>query len=247
MSMLQQQARALGDPTRYRIFRCIADAGAPVGVAALTDLVGLNHNAVRQHLAKLVDAQLVTEGTAPPTGRGRPRLQYALHPSAESRWDVAGPYERLSLWLSEILRTGSTPVEVGRRVGRRRRLGQGSRPDATAGSSSGATTAGVTPAGGGTVGGADALDALVEQMARHGFEPVVERAPGDDGVDIVLHNCPFASVALADPDSVCGIHLGIAYGIAESLDGLVVDGLEPHDPRRAGCRLRCHVESAPAT
>ncbi len=84
-------------------------------------------------------------------------------------------------------------------------------------------------------------------MARHGFDPVIERSPGGEQADIVLHNCPFSSVALADPDSVCGIHLGIAYGIAESLDGLVVDRLEPHDPRRAGCRLRCHVESTPAT
>ncbi|HEX5945719.1 MAG TPA: helix-turn-helix domain-containing protein [Acidimicrobiales bacterium] len=241
MTMLQQQARALGDPTRYRIFRCVADAGAPVGVAALTDLVGLNHNAVRQHLAKLVDAQLLVEGTAPPTGRGRPRLQYTLDPSAESQWGVAGPYERLSLWLSEILRTGSTPVEVGRRVGRRRRLGQASRSD---------EAEAVPPpadAAAGDGDGVDVFESLVDQMARHGFDPVVERSPGGEHADIVLHNCPFSSVALADPDSVCGIHLGIAYGIAESLDGLVVDGLEPHDPRRAGCRLRCHVDPAAST
>jgi predicted ArsR family transcriptional regulator len=222
MTTLQQQARALGDPTRYRIFRHIADAGAPVDVAQLTDLVGLNHNAVRQHLAKLVHAALVTEDTAPPAGRGRPRLQYAVAPAAESRWGVAGPYERLSMWLSEVLRTGDTPVEVGRRVGRRRRLGRAPAGDPLA-----------------------PVDALVEQMARHGFDPAVEPGPTDpDSTDIVLRACPFASVALADPDSVCGIHLGIAYGIAESLDGLVVDGLEPHDPRRAGCRLRCHVEPA---
>ena len=240
MTTLQQQARALGDPTRYRIFRCVADAGAPVGVAALTDIVGLNHNAVRQHLAKLVEAQLIVEGTAPPTGRGRPRLQYTLDPSAESQWGVAGPYERLSLWLSEILRTGSTPIEVGKRVGRRRRLGEASAPEVP-GASRGTDDAAPSPTPNDP---GDVLDALVDQMARHGFEPVVERAPGGDRADIVLHNCPFSSVALADPDSVCGIHLGIAYGIAESLDGLVVDGLDPHDPRRAGCRLRCHVEPA---
>lgn len=246
MTTLQQQARALGDPTRYRIFRCVADAGAPVGVAALTEIVGLNHNAVRQHLAKLVDAQLIVEGTAAPTGRGRPRLQYTLDPSAESQWGVAGPYERLSLWLSEILRTGSTPIEVGKRVGRRRRLGQAPVPEEPVLDEAGAT--GTRDGADGSAGESapdddgDVLEALVEQMTRHGFEPAVERSPGGDQADIVLHNCPFSSVALADPDSVCGIHLGIAYGIAESLDGLVVDGLEPHDPRRAGCRLRCHVE-----
>jgi hypothetical protein len=53
MTTLQKQARALGDPTRYRIFRFIADAAEPMGVAALTDHVGLSHNAVRQYLAEL--------------------------------------------------------------------------------------------------------------------------------------------------------------------------------------------------
>lgn len=221
MTTLQEQARALGDPTRYRIFRYIADATTPAGVAELTEHVALNHNAVRQHLTKLVEAELVVEDTAPPTGRGRPRLQYWLHPAADSQWGVAGPYERLSLWLSEMLRSGSTAVEVGRRVGRRRRLGPASSDDPIA--------------------------TLVAQMARHGFDPDVEVADGQ--ADITLRTCPFASVALADPDTVCEIHLGMAYGVADSFDGLVVDGLEPHDPREANCRLRCHVErtTAPAT
>lgn len=217
MTTLQQQARALGDPTRHRIFRFVADAASPVDVATLTDHVGLNHNAVRQHLAKLVDAGLVTEETATPSGRGRPRLQYLLHPAAESQWGVAGPYERLSQWLSEMVRTGDTAVEVGRRVGRRRRLGPNT--------------------------AADPVDALVGQMTRHGFDPTVE--PHDDGAVITLRTCPFASVALADPDTVCELHLGIAYGIAESVDGLVVDALEPHDPRQAHCLLRCHVDQGP--
>lgn len=54
MSALQEQARALGDPTRHRILRYVADAGRPVGVAELAEQVALNHNAVRRHLAKLM-------------------------------------------------------------------------------------------------------------------------------------------------------------------------------------------------
>ena len=56
MTTLQEQARALGDPTRHSIFQYVADAGHPVGVAELTAHLGLNHNAIRQHLAKLVSA-----------------------------------------------------------------------------------------------------------------------------------------------------------------------------------------------
>jgi predicted ArsR family transcriptional regulator len=212
-STLQRQARALGDPTRHSIFRYIADAGRPVGVAELTGHVGLNHNAVRQHLAKLVDASLVVEATEKPTGRGRPRLSYVADPSADGRWGTTGPYERLALLLSEVIRTGEPAVEVGRRAGRRERLGSS--------------------------GYEQPVDELVERMARHGFEPAVSRH-GDD-IDITLQACPFASAALADPDTVCQLHLGLAYGIADDVGGLVIDELVPRDPRRAGCRLRCHV------
>ena len=215
MTSLQAQARALGDPTRHRVFAFVAEAPGPVDVAGLTEQFGLDHNAIRQHLAKLVDAHLVVEDTAPSTGRGRPRLVYRLDPTAESRWGVAGPYERLSLWLAEMVRTGDAPVEVGRRVGRRQS------PD--------------------TEAGGDPLTNLVEEMARHGFDPTVRQRGGT--ADITLRCCPFESTALADPDTVCALHLGIAHGIAERTGGLRVDELIPKDPRRAGCRLGCHVNA----
>jgi DNA-binding transcriptional ArsR family regulator len=107
---LQAQARALGDPTRYEVFRYIADASRPVDVAELTAHFGFNHNAIRQHLAKLVDA--------------------------------------------------------------------------------------------------------------------------------------FESAALANPDTVCALHLGIAEGVAALAgDRVEIDELVPHDPRRANCRLRLSTEA----
>jgi predicted ArsR family transcriptional regulator len=215
MNDLQQQARALGDPTRHEVFRYIADAERPVDVAELTEHLGLHHNAIRQHLAKLVEARLVSEGTSPPVGRGRPRLCYTVDPSAESRWGATGPYERLTLMLTEIIRSGDSPVEVGRRFGARSHVAT---KDAT-----------------------DPVASLVDAMERHGFEPTTIRR--GDSVDIVLSTCPFETTALADPDTVCGLHLGLALGVAEPLDGLVVDELIPRDPRRGACRLRCHVES----
>jgi DNA-binding transcriptional ArsR family regulator len=71
VSRLQEQARALGDPTRYAIFRYVADAPAasPAGIAELTEHLGLNHNAIRQHLAKLCDAGLVVEANSPTNPR----------------------------------------------------------------------------------------------------------------------------------------------------------------------------------
>lgn len=215
MTDLQQQARALGDPTRHDLFRYIVDAGRPVDVAELTGHLGLHHNAIRQHLAKLVEAELVAESTAPPAGRGRPRLMYTPNPSADSRWGVTGPYERLTLLLTEIIRTGDSPVEVGRRAGQQL---------------SGVTSKTTDP-----------VESLVGAMSRHGFEPVAKRRGNQ--VDIVLGACPFETTALVDPDTVCGLHLGLAYGATDAVGGLVVDELLTRDPRQGACRLRCHIES----
>lgn len=215
MPAMQIQARALGDPTRHAIFRYIADSGAAVDVAELTEHLSLNHNAIRQHLTKLVDAGLVAESTATPSGRGRPRLRYQLDPSAESRWGVTGPYERLAMLLTEVVRSGDTPVEVGRRAGQQIPLGVRAADDP--------------------------LDAFVDQMARQGFEPVARQ--DDAATDITLRACPFSSAVVTDPDTVCALHLGLAQGMAESMGGVVVDELAPKDPRRANCTVRCHLTS----
>ena len=199
MSNLQIQARALGDPTRHDMFRFLADAGTQLGVAEITEQFGLNHNAIRQHLAKLVEADLLIETTARPSGRGRPKLQYRINPNAESRWGITGPYERLSMLLAEVVRTGDTPEEVGRRAGLRRRMSD-SRADAP-------------------------MEDFVLAMAEEGFEPVVRAA--DRSVEVRLDACPFSSAALTDPDTVCELHLGLARGVAESVGGIEVDELVP--------------------
>lgn len=220
MEDLQVQARALGDPTRHRIFEYLLNADADIDVAELTAHFGLNHNAIRQHLAKLVDAGLVDESTATPRGRGRPRLQYRVDPGTDSRWGSVGPYERLAVLLTEIVRTGDTPEEVGRRAGRRLSLGALRSP-----SDPGAT--------------------LLEQMARQGFAPSARR--DGDGLEVTLEACPFTSAVLTDPDTICALHLGLARGVAESVGNVVVEELIPKDPRRAHCRLRCRFADADAT
>ena len=100
---LPLQARALADPTRYAIFEYVDEAVEPVGVAELTAHFGFNHNAIRQHLAKLRDAGLVIEEQRPPTGPGRPALCYRPTPGAADRWDGTNPYERLTGMLVALL------------------------------------------------------------------------------------------------------------------------------------------------
>jgi predicted ArsR family transcriptional regulator len=207
---LQEQARALGDPTRHAIFRHIAQAGRPVGIAELNDSFHFNHNAIRQHLAKLVGAGLVIEAKAPAIGPGRPRLVYEIAPTVEGQWGTTGPYERLSRLLVEIIRTGLEPEEVGRRAAAQFRVD--------------------TPSG-------DIVADISAAMARQGFEPDVRTVRG--GAEIVLHNCPFKSAALADRRTVCALHLGIAEGLTD--DSAVVTELVAYDPRKAECRVRIRV------
>ena len=210
---LQAQARALGDPTRHGIFVHLVDAARPVDVAELTEAFGVNHNAVRQHLAKLLAAGLVHESTAARTGPGRPRLVYTVAPAAQGRWGTVGPYERLAVLLAEVTRTGDSPVEVGRRAGRRFAVADG-------------------PA-------EASISDIAAAMASEGFDPEV-RAKGRR-VEVVLHTCPFSSAVLADRDTVCDLHLGLAEGMASCADGVEVDELVAKDPRRAGCRLKLRV------
>jgi predicted ArsR family transcriptional regulator len=207
---LQEQARALGDPTRHAIFRHIAQAGRRVGIAELTDSFRFNHNAIRQHLAKLVSAGLVVEAKAAAAGPGRPRLLYEIAPTVEGQWGTTGPYERLSRLLVEIIRTGLEPEEVGRRAAEQFRI--------------------ASPSG-------DIVADVSAAMARQGFEPDVRTVRG--GAEIVLHNCPFASAALADRRTVCALHLGIAEGLTD--DTAAVTELVAYDPRKAECRVRIRL------
>lgn len=213
MIPLQQQARALGDPTRHTIFRYIADAQGPVGVAELTAHLGLNHNAIRQHLAKLVEAKLVLEAAVHAGGPGRPRLVYQVGPAVDARWGVTSPYERLSLLLVETIRSGDRPLEVGMRAARHFRAPASDSEEVVAN--------------------------ITDTMGRLGFEPQVRHR--GKRIEIVLGACPFEAAAVADPDTVCSLHLGLAQGLAENTD-VVVDELIAKDPRRARCRLSLHQE-----
>jgi predicted ArsR family transcriptional regulator len=206
---LQVQARALGDPTRHRLFRYIADAQAPVTVAELTGYAGLNHNAIRQHLAVLKDAGLVTEEAERRDRPGRPRLLYRLHPEAAGEWGTPGAYAWLAGLLSAALRRGQDPRQAGRQEGHRRAAEM--------------------------AGAGDPANLLEQEVSRRGFRPArTERGPQ---IEFTLGRCPFAEVAAADPDTICRLHLGLAEGLTEGLGGLVTERLTVKPARRAGCRL----------
>jgi len=216
--LVQRQARALGDPTRYDIFRFVADAQGPVRVATLASYLGFNHNAVRQHLAKLTQAGLLTEERASPTTTGRPPLEYRVAPTAMGSWGAPGPYELLAMMLLDIADGARSPLQAG----------------ADAGRALGETRA----------AGADPVDTLEAEMARRGFEP--RREARGPVTELVLERCPFLAAASAHPDVVCQIHRGLAAGILDGMGADVqVSELVVPPPAEAGCRLRLEPRPAP--
>jgi predicted ArsR family transcriptional regulator len=201
------KARAMAAPTRQAILAFVDEADGPVSVAELTDHLELNHNAVRKHLRQLVDAGLLVEAHEARTGPGRPKLVYELAPSLTSSGGAS--YERLAVLLAAALTEGEQPREVGRR-------------------------AGAIPC---TAAERDRapIDVLAARLEADGFEPVIRRRGGT--TTVVLDRCPFVAAAEANPAAVCQLHLGLLEGAADAIGGLTVEGLVPHDPRRAGCRV----------
>lgn len=210
---LLRQGHALGDPTRHSIFRFIAGAGRPVGVAELTEYVQLNHNAVRQHLAVLRGAGLVDEQLETSNRPGRPRLLYSLAPEAAGRWGTTGPFELLASALAEALGSGDAPYEVGVRLGRQR-AGQ-LRP---------------------RYPGAEPPELVQAEMLERGFRPSM-KAKGSL-VEYSLQRCPFSSVAEQNPQVVCELHRGLMDGLSEGLDQPVrVVEFTPRKTKRQACRV----------
>lgn len=203
------RSRALGDPTRYAIYREIARRQCPVAVAELTDVFDLNHNTVRRHLAKLCEAGLLEDFSARPHGPGRPRILYRLTEEAAAAWNSEGPYERLSLLLLQIATTGASALEVGRAAGTETAL----------------DTEAVDP-----------LDAMTAAMTAQGFSPSVR--VDDTEAEVVLEHCPFAAAAEMNAEVVCALHRGMLEGLVARVDGLEITDLVASDPRRARCLVR---------
>jgi predicted ArsR family transcriptional regulator len=216
----QDQARALGDPTRHALFAAVIEADEPVPVVDLARVVGLDANAVRPQLGRLVAAGLLEELVDPVRRRGRPRHLYRPGPVASEVASAGGgPYRLLTELILQARVDGRGLDEVGRARGRE--LGR----DAT--------------------GHADPVGVLEQELARQGFAP--QRTPVDaEGATLVLHHCPYAAALAVDAEAVCALHRGLCRGFAEAV-GLCQVDLVPADPTGAGCRVELRPEGDPRT
>jgi predicted ArsR family transcriptional regulator len=185
--------KALGDETRFAMYRELAQSTTPLSAQDLADALGLHANTVRLHLERLreagvVDVEAVHRGTV-----GRPQHYYSLAPGAPGLgFDppahallaglLAAMAERIGAASTDAEQTGHAwGVEAGRR----------------------------TP-------GRSCLDSLAAELARLGFQPAADEDVDENGqARIDFLHCPFRELAEAYPELVCNLHRGLCEGVVD--------------------------------
>jgi predicted ArsR family transcriptional regulator len=203
---------------RARVLEHLQRTGAAVTVDDLAVALDLHPNTARKHLDGLVARGLAVSTTAPAEGRGRPARMYApaerTEPDRRVR-DYAGLAAALA---GHMARTSADP-----------------RADALA---AGADWGRSLAAGSTTGSAAHARRTVVALLAELGFDP-----DADAGATTVrLRRCPLLDTALAYPDVVCSLHLGLVRGaLVEIGADPDVASLEPFaEPGACRLDLRAH-------
>jgi predicted ArsR family transcriptional regulator len=204
--------KALGDETRYAMYRELATATVPLSAQDLAERLQLHANTVRLHLerlreAGLVDVEAVHRGTV-----GRPQHRYSLAAGAPGLGLDPPAHVLLAGLLAALAeRIGAVPedaadtgfawgVEAGKRTRSR-----------------------------------SCLRALQGELTSLGFEPALDQESATTTRIDFLH-CPFRELAEAYPELVCNLHRGLCEGVVDQVGGGRVEefaALYDHEP--------CHV------
>lgn len=197
--------KTLGDNTRYAIYLELARTPRPVTTAEIADTIGLHPNTVRPHLERMRDVGLIDVEVGGRGEIGRPQHRYSLAvdaPSLGLEPPVMPVLARMVLSMAARLGAGPDDARaIGAEEGTRRAL-----PYRTAPSS---------------------LEALVSDLDRLGFDPVVSDAFGTDAAGnpvadldtavVAFANCPFGDLAAQHADLVCSLHHGLVAGFVAGM------------------------------
>lgn len=188
--------RVLGDNTRYAIYLELARSPRPLVTAEIAEMLGLHPNTVRPHLERMREVGLLDVTTEARGEVGRPQHRYTLAADAPSLGLEPPTMPMLARMVLELARRlDASPADaatVGATEGRVRAAAYDDAPSA--------------------------LEALVADLDRLGFDPLVTDSDADDEVAVVAFaNCPFAEIATAHPDLVCALHRGLVAGFVEHM------------------------------
>jgi len=194
--------KALGDNTRYAIYLELARSARPLATADISETLDLHPNTVRPHLERMREAGLLDVEVGGRGDVGRPQHRYSIAANAPSLGfepPTMPVLARMVLSMAARLQASADDAEaVGRTEGRTR-----ARPYAQAPST---------------------LEALVSDLDRLGFDPIVTEAAGDpDAAVVAFGNCPFAELAETHPELVCGLHRGLVAGFVAEMGDAEVD------------------------
>ena len=154
--------KALGDETRFSMYRELASSTHPLSAHDLADQLGIHANTVRLHLerlreAGLVDVEAVHRGTV-----GRPQHVYALAPGAPGLGFDPPSYTLLAGLLGALAERMGADADEAAEIGRRWGVEAGRRTRSRS-----------------------CAKALVSELERLGFDPVAQDEDDGDVVDRV--------------------------------------------------------------
>jgi predicted ArsR family transcriptional regulator len=192
--------KALGDNTRYAIYLELARSPLPLATAEIADILGLHVNTVRPHLERMRDVGLLRVDTETRGSVGRPQHRYSLAADAPALGLEPAAYPVLARVLLHAAADGGLDgddlADAGREQGR---------ADARR-----------------WPGDTRALEALVVEQAKLGFDPAVVEHP--EGAIMAFAHCPFRALAEEHPELVCRLHCGLVEGLVDELgDAEVTD------------------------
>jgi predicted ArsR family transcriptional regulator len=214
---LYETARALGEETRFRIYRQLCVAGGPVSVSHLAERFSLHPNAIRQHLARLEQAGLaVSHPDREGGGAGRPRRLYEPSPEPVEFTHPPRSTRALVSVLADAMDSLPTDrrqlVQFGRGWGRswatRRKRVNGSPPRSRRGRA----------------------ELLARELVEWGWRPTTKREAG--GIRLTTGRCLFHDRAPGVNGRCCALEEGLLSGLVETL----VNG-HARVVRTQGCRL----------
>ena len=190
-------SKALADETRLSIIQFLSDREDGCSVKELAKVFNLHSNAVRQHLSKLSEAELIISESVKGDGSGRPLRIYKKSGSQAVAHLVPRDYKLLcEILLGLVVAKGLGPDEV-RSFGRKW----------------GEEWAGRLVSAGVMDRSPHAIARFVsEQFGAWGFEPVIQEV-GGSGIQIKLGNCSFKEAVDMNPEVICPLLHGVLDGM----------------------------------
>jgi predicted ArsR family transcriptional regulator len=214
---LYETARALGEETRFRIYRQVCLGSEPASVRSLAQVISLHPNAIRQHLTRLEQAGLIeSQPDRNGNGAGRPRRLYQpspeplefTHPPRSTRAIVAVLSEAVDALPSDPRRLEEFGLGWGRSWAARRKRENGAVPRSRRGRA----------------------DLLAGELSEWGWRPSIRREK--DGIRLATGRCLFHDAAPGLNGRCCALEEGLLTGLVETL----VNG-HARVVRTQGCRL----------